>query len=181
MAARITKTHSIKDRAAISAGMRRAHKAGVYDHLMVGTRPCDHCGTEMKANKGKRFCSAACVARGTAKLRSDKMRLMTNEERRLKAVLKRRIMHYRGKVTMPQLLKWLGCSLRDARIKIESKWRAGMSWDNYGKWQIDHIKACAEFVLTDEAQAAQCFHVSNLQPLWRPENQEKENRRKRTK
>ena len=33
-------------------------------------------------------------------------------------------------------------------------------------WHIDHIKPCASFDLTDPKQQQQCFHYSNLQPLW---------------
>lgn len=47
-----------------------------------------------------------------------------------------------------------------------------MSWDNYGYrgWHIDHIKPCASFDLTDPNQREQCFHFSNLQPMWAKDN-----------
>lgn len=47
-----------------------------------------------------------------------------------------------------------------------------MSWENYGfyGWHIDHIKPCSKFDLTDPKQQEQCFHYSNLQPLWAIEN-----------
>jgi hypothetical protein len=38
------------------------------------------------------------------------------------------------------------------------------------RWHIDHIVPCESFDLTDPAQQGQCFHFSNLQPLWAREN-----------
>lgn len=178
MAIRVRLNHTAAEKQAIARSMRAAHKAGRFSHLSVGTRKCDHCGKKMPAYKGRKYCSPRCAAVATADSRSQKTRKMTDTERRVKAVLKRRIMHHRGRVTMPQLLLWLGCSLREAVARIEEKWKPGMSWENYGKWQIDHVKACAEFQLAIETQAAICFHIENLQPLWRPENQAKENQRK---
>lgn len=50
-----------------------------------------------------------------------------------------------------------------------------MSWDNYGVhgWHIDHRRPVASFDLTDPIQQAQCFHYTNLQPMWAPDNHTK--------
>ena len=48
-----------------------------------------------------------------------------------------------------------------------------MSWDNYGKWHIDHVRPCSSFDLTDAKQQEECFHYTNLQPLWAAENLQK--------
>ena len=45
-----------------------------------------------------------------------------------------------------------------------------MSWENMGEWHLDHIRPCASFDLTDPDQQRQCFHYSNLQPLWASDN-----------
>jgi DNA/RNA endonuclease G (NUC1) len=47
-----------------------------------------------------------------------------------------------------------------------------MNWENYGKngWHIDHIIPCASFDLTDPKQQKNCFHYTNLQPLWAADN-----------
>lgn len=70
------------------------------------------------------------------------------------------------------LTELLGCSPQELKRHIEKQWKAGMSWENYGRkgWHIDHIKPCAAFKLTDPAQQILCFHFSNLQPLWWIEN-----------
>lgn len=48
-----------------------------------------------------------------------------------------------------------------------------MSWDNYGKWELDHIQPLAKFDLTDPLQFAAAAHFSNYQPLWAKENASK--------
>jgi hypothetical protein len=62
--------------------------------------------------------------------------------------------------------KFVGCAAEELKKHIESKFDSGMKWENYGTyWEIDHIRPCASFDLTDREQFAQCFHYSNLQPL----------------
>lgn len=64
----------------------------------------------------------------------------------------------------------LGCSVNELRLYIESKFKIGMSWDNYGagdgKWQIDHITPLCSFNLRDREELLIACHYSNLQPLW---------------
>lgn len=67
-------------------------------------------------------------------------------------------------------LELLGCTPGALKIYLEAKFIDGMSWDNQGKWHIDHIRPCASFDLTDPEQQKQCFHYSNLQPLWASDN-----------
>lgn len=64
----------------------------------------------------------------------------------------------------------IGCSIDELKIYLSSQFKQGMSWDNYGKWHIDHIRPCASFDLTDPEQQKQCFHYTNLQPLWAVDN-----------
>jgi hypothetical protein len=73
----------------------------------------------------------------------------------------------------------IGCPWSDLKIKLEGLFSDGMTWDNYGYrgWHIDHIRPCASFDLTDKNQLAECFHYSNLQPLWANDNFRKGSRR----
>jgi hypothetical protein len=52
-----------------------------------------------------------------------------------------------------------------------------MNWGNHGKygWHIDHIKPCASFDLTKPEHQRECFHYTNLQPLWATTKIAKEN------
>ena len=51
-----------------------------------------------------------------------------------------------------------------------------MTWDNYGKWHIDHIKPCSSFDLRCPVQQLACFHYTNLQPLWAIDNLKKQDK-----
>ena len=70
----------------------------------------------------------------------------------------------------------LGCPVVVAMAHIEAQFADGMSWDNWGEWEVDHVKPCAAFDLTDPAQQRECFHYSNLQPLWSFDNRSKGDR-----
>lgn len=71
-------------------------------------------------------------------------------------------------------VKFLGCSIEDFWIYLESKFEPGMSRENLGKvWHIDHIVPCALFDLSNPEHQRRCFHFSNLQPLFALENQRK--------
>jgi hypothetical protein len=51
---------------------------------------------------------------------------------------------------------------------IEKKFKYDMSWDNYGKWHIDHIIPLAS--AKTEIDIIKLCHYTNLQPLWAKEN-----------
>lgn len=66
----------------------------------------------------------------------------------------------------------LGCSIDELKLHIESQFNNGMSWDKImnGEIHIDHIKPCASYDLSDLIQQRECFHYTNLQPLWAIDN-----------
>ncbi len=67
----------------------------------------------------------------------------------------------------------VGCSIKHLMEHLEKQFTPGMNSANHVKWHIDHIRPCASFDLTDLKQQRQCFHYSNLQPLWARDNIEK--------
>jgi hypothetical protein len=62
----------------------------------------------------------------------------------------------------------LGCNYKTAFKHIESQFRDGMSWDNYGEWHIDHIIPLCSATTVQELESL--CHYKNLQPLWAEEN-----------
>lgn len=77
----------------------------------------------------------------------------------------------KGKVKKSnKTIKLVGCSIEFLKKHLEKQFTEGMNWDNYGKWHVDHIKPCASFDLTKESEQRECFHYTNLQPLWAKEN-----------
>lgn len=65
----------------------------------------------------------------------------------------------------------LGCEVSFAVTYLESKFKKGMTWLNFGEWEIDHIIPLASAKTTQELYVL--FHYSNLQPLWKQENRDK--------
>jgi len=70
-------------------------------------------------------------------------------------------------------LELTGCCKEQLITHLESKFTEGMSWENYGKWHIDHIRPCASFDLVEPEEQKKCFHWTNLQPLWAQDNMRK--------
>lgn len=66
----------------------------------------------------------------------------------------------------------ISCTPLNLREHLEKQFEEGMNWNNYGigGWHIEHIKPCQEFDLTDPKDQKECFHYSNLQPMWAMEN-----------
>jgi len=65
-------------------------------------------------------------------------------------------------------LELLGCSIAELKLCLEQQFLPEMTWENHGEiWEIDHTKPCASFDLTDIKQQKECFHYTNLQPLFK--------------
>lgn len=73
----------------------------------------------------------------------------------------------------------VGYTVSDLREHIEKQFTGKMSWDNFGKWHIDHIVPISSFAFTDSAHPdfLACWALSNLRPLWRRANQRKNGKR----
>lgn len=62
----------------------------------------------------------------------------------------------------------LGCNIKEFKLYLETQFLKEMNWDNHGDiWEIDHIKPCAMFDLTDPKQQKECFNYTNHQPLFK--------------
>ncbi len=74
-------------------------------------------------------------------------------------------------------IELVGCSIQELWAHLERLFLPGMSRANYGrgrdKWNIDHIRPVSSFQLDDLDQQRACFHFTNLQPLWQPDNMRK--------
>ena len=66
-------------------------------------------------------------------------------------------------------------SLGDLKKHLESQFEAGMTWDNYGEWHIDHIIPCSLYDFSIEQNQFKCFNYRNMRPLWAKENLQKYN------
>jgi hypothetical protein len=74
--------------------------------------------------------------------------------------------------------EYVGCSREFLRNHLESQFRPGMTWDNYGDaWVVDHIVPVSWFPFDkDPSLFYVASHYSNLQPLFVKENLAKSNK-----
>lgn len=114
-----------------------------------------------------------------------KNKLKTDTAYKIKANLRSRLRKaLKNNQKYGHTLELLGCSIEFLKKYLESQFKTGMTWDNYGtgwygkgmqEWNIDHIRPCCTFDLTKELEQYKCFHYTNLQPLWAKENRDKQN------
>jgi len=135
---------------------------------------------EKENNKSKRYYQGhkeeiirRTVANIKAKMKIDpKMRLNHNLSSGLRQSLKK------GKEGHGWE-KIVGYTLNDLITRIESNFKSGMTWENYGRygWHIDHIIPICRFKYTKVSDSGfkKCWSLSNLQPLWAIENLSKPN------
>ena len=74
----------------------------------------------------------------------------------------------------------LGCTLDELENYITGRLKQGMTFENYGEWEIDHILPISSFDFNMynpelDKNISICFRYTNLQPLWKPENMKKSN------
>ncbi len=104
---------------------------------------------------------------------------------RLQRTLRTRLKDYLSSgIHSKDSIDFLGCSVEELKTHIESRFSEGMSWDNYGEWQIDHIVPLSLFLKLEkqgnffsDGDYSMClqdaFNYINLQPLWKNENLKK--------
>eukprot|EP00466_Bigelowiella_natans_P011399 jgi/Bigna1/41588/e_gw1.54.15.1 len=76
-------------------------------------------------------------------------------------------------------IKYLGTTIKEYKKYLESKFKEGMTWENYGMWEIDHITPIrykAGGKAPDLEEVIKRLHYTNTQPLWATENRSKGNR-----
>lgn len=67
--------------------------------------------------------------------------------------------------------EYIGCTKEHLEKYLENKFKPGMTWDNYGEWEIDHQIPLGS--ANNEQEVYKLSHYSNLQPLWKEENSKK--------
>ena len=72
--------------------------------------------------------------------------------------------------------KLLGCKEEEYKLYLQSLFKENMTFENYGDWEIDHIRPISSFKLEDENELKLCFNYKNTQPLWKTENRKKYNK-----
>ena len=105
-----------------------------------------------------------------------KNRLKNNVNYRLTKSLRNRTFNaIKGNYKSGSAVRDLGCSISAFKVYLESKFKLGMTWDNWSSvgWHIDHKRPLSSFDLTDRVQFLEACHYTNLQPLWAEDNLKK--------
>lgn len=108
-----------------------------------------------------------------------KKKFKENVQYKLKHYLRTRLKHaLREKLKTGSAVRELGCTGYELKQYLESKFQAGMTWDNWSQkgWHVDHIKPLSSFDLSNPEQFKQAVHYTNLQPLWAKDNLKKSNK-----
>lgn len=157
------------------------------EHITL--KKCIKCNSEkelysnfMSVGKGKfraecRGCYKKYFNRDPKKLkeirRKQYQRIKNNPLLRLKVIYRVALINALNKNHKSgKSLELLGCSFGFLKTYLENKFKDGMTWQNHAKfgWHIDHIRPCSSFDFSDPEQQKECFHYTNLQPLWWREN-----------
>ena len=65
----------------------------------------------------------------------------------------------------------LGCSYDDFRKYIENKFQDGMTFENYGDWELDHIIPISSASTIEDVKKLNYY--TNFQPLWKEKKKKK--------
>jgi endogenous inhibitor of DNA gyrase (YacG/DUF329 family) len=162
-------------------------------------KKCNHCNIEFldkSRSKTATFCSKECknknwyllnkehaiassnnyVSQNKEQVKATKRKYVKN--RKLTDINFRLASNLRSRISRAMvnnfkhssLSEYLGCTIQELKNQLEFKFQPGMTWDNYGEWEIDHIYPLAKSDLTDPNMFAKVCHYTNLQPLWSLEN-----------
>ena len=93
---------------------------------------------------------------------------------RMKINLSARIRDFLKNGKSKNTMEIVGLNKHDFRKYIENLFSEGMSWDNYGKWHLDHKKPI--YLAKNEEDLYKLNHYTNLQPLWAEDNIKKNRR-----
>lgn len=103
--------------------------------------------------------------------------LRANPTLRLMRNIQREINHHiRKKHKTSKYLELFGWTIEDLVKRLESQFKDGMTWDNYGEWHLDHIIPQSWYDFAKEEEIIKCWSLDNLQPLWAVDNISKGNR-----
>lgn len=140
------------------------------------TRDCIICGKKFEYSglANPITCSKEC-----SKMRKNHAPYKNRPEYKLKHMV-RQALNTRIKLKNPRYrsIWYMGYTIKEMRKHIESQFKEGMSWDNYGRkgWHIDHIRPLSMFNFfnsdgsINHQQVREAMSLKNLQPLWAEDN-----------
>ena len=76
-------------------------------------------------------------------------------------------------------IEYTECTIEQLKQHIETQFKEGMTWGNYGEWHVDHKIPLAfkeDGKIPTLEEVTKRLHYLNTQPLWASENMSKGNR-----
>lgn len=186
------------ERARQAAYMRQWHKTKRDTSAEYRAKNSSRCSEWHKANRDiARARSAAwyrnkrSTPEGLAEHRQkashrERNRRIENPSYRMRASLSAHLrfcLRRGGTQKTTRLESMLGYTIADLRRHIERQFVGRMSWTNYGRWHIDHIRPASSFVLVNDdgspnaVAIRECWALTNLRPLWARTNKIKNNQK----
>jgi len=151
----------------------------VYCEHGISKRYCrEGCGGSAYCEHGieKKFCREGCGGSGVCIHNIEKYNCKEcNPKGHLRNIVKNRIRHALKSKKSKRTLEYLGCNMEFFKTHIEKQFTEGMTWDNMGEWEIDHITPIMYNEPSME-EVVERLHWSNTQPLWKADNRAKGNR-----
>jgi hypothetical protein len=164
-----------RDSYATNAEKRREYRRQYRAKFPDKVRESDRKSREKRYLSGKTAASRReFVEKNKSKLREyERNYRKTDINRNIGIKLRNRInavLRYNRKSKSTEEL--LGCNVSEFAVHLQSRFQEGMTWKKFlaGEIHIDHIVPCALFNLSLPEEQAECFHFSNLQPLWATDN-----------
>lgn len=151
-----------------------------------GTAACAHCGQQYQLRTGGHLFCDPCGEERARKIRLANQN--KNRARRMKTdpifVLNARMraaigQSLRGRKKGRRWELLVGYSREQLIRHIQRQFLPGMSWENIGKWHVDHIVPLSSFLFSspEESEFRAAWAMTNLRPLWKLENLKKSSRR----
>lgn len=115
-------------------------------------------------------------------VRASQRKLMKDPHRRLRhnvsSAVRLKLLNHGGKKYYASIDRILPFKIKDLIIRLESMFVEGMTWENYGKWHLDHIIPDISFnyASVHDEEFKKAWAMENLQPLWAEENMRKGSR-----
>ena len=136
---------------------------------------------KVKENGGPLNNRVAASEEEKRRKRNEYQRKYVNERKKSDPAFKLRIsiskliyLTFKGHVKKSRTEEIVGIDFNKFKEFIESKFQEGMSWDNYGKWHLDHIIPISS--ANSEEQIYELNQYTNFQPLWAEDNLKKSNK-----
>lgn len=128
-----------------------------HDRIKARCKECDNSREICEHNRRKSRCKDCNYVGHLVSIVGNRIRFALKNNKKLSSI------------------KYLDCSIKEFKKHIESKFKEGMNWDNYGDWHIDHIIPL-KYDNPTVNQTKERLHWTNTQPLWAIENIAKGNR-----